>query len=71
MDEVVEKVKLSTINTDKDVLEWMFADLTFQTLPDIRIDDWGLLAMPLTSKPFFQATESYESHRARALTWRN
>ena len=49
----------------------MFADLTLQVLPDVRIDNWCLLAVALASQPFLEATESNVAHRAGAFTGRD
>ena len=70
VDDVVEKVELAAIARDEDVLERVFADLAFQTLPNVRVDDRCFLAVPLAVKPFSQAAEPDPSQGARALAGR-
>ena len=70
VDGVVEKVELPAIARDVDVLERIFTDLAFQTLPDVRVDDRCFLAVPLAGKPFFQAAEPNPSQGPRALAGR-
>lgn len=58
MDHVVQKAQLLPLSTYLDVLERSFADLAFEILPNVGVDNWGLLAVTFTFKPLFQAAQS-------------
>lgn len=54
-----------------DVLEWVLANLTFEVLPDVRVDIWSFLAVTFALEPFLEATDTDPAERAGAFAGRD
>ena len=71
MDDVVQEAEFLALSSYVDVFEWRLANLTFQILPNVRVDNRCLLTVSLAFKPFLEAAETDKAKRTSAFTRSN
>jgi len=64
---VIEQVQLTAILANEDVFEGRLANLALQILPNVGVDDRGLLTVALTLEPVLEAAQANGAHRSHTL----